>query len=584
VSRIIRFGDFEVDLAAGQLRRRGLRIGLRDKSFQILASLLEQPGEVVTREQLQHRLWPSDVFVDFENNLNTAVARLREVLGDSAERPRFVETLPKRGYRFIANVSESPGAVARPSVQTARIVVLPFVNLSGDPAQDYFSDAMTDEIITNLAALAPDAVAVIARTTAMHYKRSHKDVARIGRELGVDYIVEGSVRRDDRHMAINVQLIQVSDQTHLFAKAYDGELEELFSIQRRIAHAIAAQIPVVGGKLDAEGAAVAAGTRNLTADLAAYNEHIQGLYLMGKATPAAFEKARQHQEQAIARDPEFAAAYDALAELYWYSGYAGFVSPREAFSRGIVYALRAIEIDNTRGETHALLGQFHKTVEYNWTEVEREMALARRLAPRSPVVRVRYALSGLMPHGRLEEAVAELERALELDPLSFLARFWLGIMLMLWRRYDRALEEQRKLLELDPTHWGAYFVTHACYRYQGMLDEAVAAQRRAVDLSGESAHNLGWLGFSLAEAGQCAEAREVLRRLHRQAVNGYVPPTCFAWVHLGLGETDAAFSWLDRAVEECDQRMMPIKSYRFFDPIRTDPRFLGLLRKMHLDS
>jgi tetratricopeptide (TPR) repeat protein len=244
--------------------------------------------------------------------------------------------------------------------------------------------------------------------------------------------------------------------------------------------------------------------------------------------------------------------------------------------------LRAIEIDNTRGETHALLGQFHKTIEYNWTEVEREMALALRLAPASPTVRVRYALSGLMPHGRLEEAVAELERALELDPLSFIARFWLGIMLLLSRRYDRAIEEQRKLLELDPSNWGAYFVTSGCYRYQGRFDEAVAAQRRAVELSGGSAHNLGWLGMALAEAGQTAEAREVLRRLHTTAATAYVPPTSYAWVHLGLGETDAAFPWLDRAVEECDQRMMPIKTYRFLDPIRSDPRFLRLLRRMNL--
>jgi TolB-like protein len=434
----MRFGDFEVDLAAGELRRRGVRIALREKSFHVLASLVERPSEVVTRAQLQHRLWPSDVFVDFENNLNTAVARLREALGDSAEHPRFIETLRKRGYRFIASVWESPVAARPPSPKTPRIVVLPFINLSGDPAQDYFSDAMTDEVITHLAALAPDALAVIARTTAMRYKGTHKDVAKIGRELGVDYIVEGSVRRSDRPIAVNVQLVQVRDQTHLFAQGYGGEPDDVFSMPRRMVRAIAAQIPGVGEKLDAEGAAV--GTRTVTADLAAYNEHIQGLYLMGKATVEAFEQARQHQERAIARDPEFAAAHDALAELYWYLGYTGFVSPREAFSRGIVYAVRALEIDNTRGETHALLGQFHKTIEYNWMEVEREMALARRLAPNSPVVRVRYALSGLMPHGRLEEAVAELERALELDPLSFLARFWLGIMLLLWRRYDRAVE------------------------------------------------------------------------------------------------------------------------------------------------
>ena len=240
--RIVRFGNFEVDLAAGQLHKRGVRIGLREQSFQVLALLLERPGEVVTREQLQHRLWPADVFVDFENNLNTAVARLREALGDSAEHPRFIETLPKHGYRFIAVVGERSSGKRRASLVAARIVVLPFLNLSGDPAQEYFSDAMTDEIITELGAVAPEALSVIARTTAMRYKGGHKDVARIARELGVEYVVEGGVRRTGDRLVLNVQLVRASDRTHVFAKRYQAELRDIFETESSVARDIAEHI------------------------------------------------------------------------------------------------------------------------------------------------------------------------------------------------------------------------------------------------------------------------------------------------------------------------------------------------------
>ncbi len=584
--KVLRFDGYEVDLAAGLLHKGGLRISLREQSFQVLASLLEHPGHVVTREELRRRLWPEDVFVDFDNNLNTAIARLREALGDSADHPRFVETLPKHGYRFLANVFEAARAPEPGLAPRVRLVVLPFVNLSGDPAQEYFSDAMTDEIITELAGLAPGQLAVIARTTTMHYKGSHKDVARIGRELGVDYVVEGGVRRAGDRLQINMQLIQVSDQTHLFARKYDAPLRDIFNMQSRVALDVVDRIGVTPVPHDIR-AGVATGKlvgRKPTEDLAAYNEYIQGRHHMDKGTAEGLAEGRQHLEKAIARDPELALAYDSLAELYWYLGYLGFMRPRDAFSAGIVHAVRAIEIDNTRAETHALLGQFHKTVEYNWPEVQREMALALRLNPNSPLVRMRYAVSGLMPHGRLEEAVAELERALEFDPLSLFARFWLGIMLLLWRRYERAIEESRKLLDLDPTYWGPHFIIAVCCRYQGMFEEAVAAQRKAVELSGGAAAMLGWLGLTLAASRQAAEARDVLQRLHGMAAKGYAPPSSFAWIHLGLKEIDVAFEWLNRAVDECDQFMMPIKSYAFFDPIRADPRFAALLRKMHLEA
>jgi len=580
---IVRFDCFEVDLDSGQLRKRGMRIKLRDQSFQVLVSLLEHPGRVVTREDLRQRLWRDEVFVDFDNNLNIVIARLREALGDSAEHPRFIETLPKRGYRFLATVSELAHTAESRPARRAKLVVLPFVNLSGDPAQEYVSDGMTDEIITALASLAQEQLAVIARTTAMLYKGSHKDVGRIGRELSVNYVVEGGVRRTEDQVAINVQLIQTSDQTHLFARKYDAALRDIFNMQSCIAQAIAAHIPGLADRVRAGAIAVCRGPRKPTEDLAAYNEYIQARHVMGKGTAEALATAKLHLEKAIARDPEFAHAYDALAESYWYLGYFGVVSPREAFSAGIVHALRAIEIDNTRAETHALLGQFHKTVEYNWPQVHREMSLALQLDPNSPLVRIRYAVSELMPHGRVEEAVAELERALEFDPLSFFARSWLGIMLVLQRRYERAMDEGQKLLDLDPTNFMAHFVIALGYRYRKMCEQAIAAQRRAVEFSGNAAAMLGWLGLTLAGCGQTAEARDVLQRLHGMVAKGYVPACAFAWIHLGLGEIDIAFEWLNRAVEQCDQLMMPIKTYGFFDPIRGDPRFAALLRKMNLE-
>ena len=578
--RIVRFNAYEVDLPAGQLSKHGLKISLREKSFQVLEALLEHPGEVVTREELQRRLWRNEVFVDFDNNLNTAIARLREALCDSAEHPHFIETLPKRGYRFLAKVSEPPPQEEKP-VQRARLLVLPFANLSGDSSQEYFSDAMTDEMITGLAASAPEQMAVIARTTAAHYKGTHKDVAHIGRELGVDYLVEGGIRRSNDHVAINVQLIQVSDQAHLFARTYGAGMADIFKLQSSIAKDIVEHINI--SRKSSAGPAPVRSIKKPTEDLEAYEAYTKGRYHLGTGTREGLTEARHFLETAIASDPEFADAYDALAETYWYLAYFGFMSPRKAFSAGIVHALRALEIDSARAETHALLGQFHKTAEYNWPEVHREMALALHLDPNSPIVRTRYAVSELMPHGRLEEAVAELECALDVDPLSPLARGWLGIMLVLSRHYERAIEEGRKVLLVDPNFFGAYFVISVCHRYQKKFEDSIAAQRKAVELSGGAAGMLGWLGLTLAGNGEIDEARDVLQRLNAMAEQGYVPSTSLAWIHLGLGELDAAFQWLDRAVDECDQFMMPIKSYAFLDPIRSDPRFLSLLRKMNLE-
>jgi TolB-like protein len=576
--KIIRFGEFEVDLRAGCLFKQGVKVRLREQLFVVLSMLLEHAGEVVTREELQKRLWPGDVFVDFEINLNTIVARLREALGDSAEHPRYIETLPKRGYRFLATPSECAASEAVPQ-RRVRLVVLPFKNVGSDPAEEYFSDAMTDEIITALCRVAPEHLAVIARTTAMHYKHSEKDVARIGRELGVDYVLEGGVRRSKSQVAMNMQLIQTTDQTHIFAEKYEAEMRQLFSLQIRIAEDIARHIPSVSGL---HGGRV---RKRPTEDLQAYQLYRQGRHHMYKQTPEGLTKAKKCFEDAIARDPRFALAYDALGESCWWTGFYGYAPPRQAYSPGVWAALRAVEIDPTLAETRALLGQFRVRQKhvYNWPEVRREMTLALEMDPSSPLVRVRYAISDLLPHGQLNEAITQVECGLEFDPLSWLLHFWLSCFLWLARDYDRAMQEARFSEGLDPeSHMSQFMIANIC-RDSGMFEEAVVHQRRSVELCGGAVQSLGWLGLNLGRSGNISEARSLLHRLQAIASDAYVSPTCFVWVHLGLGEIDDAFVWMERAIDEGDAIIIPIKTYPCFDPLRADARFLALLRKMNLE-
>jgi tetratricopeptide (TPR) repeat protein len=447
---------------------------------------------------------------------------------------------------------------------------------------------MTDEIITELAALAPDELAVIARTTAMRYKGTHKDVSRIGRELTVDYVVDGAVRRHDDHVVITMQLVRVSDQAHVFAKRDEADLGDIFNVYQGLARAIGAQIgiPSVLDDQAASAAVAARPPRKPTADLVAYNCYIQGRYHLDRGeSPASWMKAREYLEAAIAHDPQFALAHDGLADLWWHAGFFGMVPPRDALSKGIVNAMRAVEIDGSLAQAHALLAQYRKQLDYNWDEVSRGMALALELDPVSPVVLTRHAVTALMPFGRVEEAAAELEKAVELDPLAMFPlfpRMWLAIMLWLGRRYDRAIEQGQVVLDLAPEHFVSQFGIGMVYRDARMFDQAIAAHRRAVELSGGAPLMLGVLGLALAQSGDEAGARAVIERLRRMPPTVYVAPSNFAWIHLGLGELDEFFACMGRAIDERDHMIMPIKTYPFLDPVRDDPRYLGLLRRLNL--
>ncbi len=587
---LVRFDGFELDFDSRRLRKRGLKIKLPYQCFEVLACLLDHPGCAVSREDLRRRLWRDEVFVDFDNNLNILIARLRELLCDSAEHPRFIETLPRYGYRFIGEVQRVRPEAEAASAKRVRLLVLPFVNLSGDASQEYFSDAMTDEVITALASLAPGQLAVIARTTAMHYKGSHKDVAHIGRELNVDCVVEGGVLRWNDRVGVNVQLIQTSDQAHLFAQKYDAQMRDIFSLHSCIAQAIIRHVPAIADGMR-QGAVLHEHVRRRpTEDLAAYNEYIKGRYHIYRLSAEGNMEAKRHFEAALARDPRFALACNALAEQYWYLGICGFAPSRETDLIGRSYTLRSLEIDPESAETHALLSFFPTRQScpdeidyYDWEQIQNSIARARELDPTPRLVRLRYAMI-LAELGDPSAAAAELEIARESDPLSLDVNGWLVLMLALSRQYERALEHGLRVRELEPEHFVPYDVLGQVYLAMQRYDESAATFRKGVELSPGLPFMLGWLGLALGLAGRGAEARATLARLHELARERYVLPTAFAWTHLGLGEFDEAFLWLDRAVDAPDRMLEGILSYSFYDRIRGDPRFRALLRKMNLES
>jgi len=576
VSNTLRVDCFTVDLTAGELFKHGAKVHLRDQSFRVLAALLERPGDVVTRDELRRRLWPGDVFVDFENNLNTAVARLREALGDSADRPRFVETLPKRGYRFIAPVAESSVPAPQVSQRPSKLLVLPFVSWSSATGAS-LADALTDEVITSLAGFAPESLAVIARTTTMHYKGTRKDVASIAQELAIDYVLEGGLRGGGDAVTLNVQLIRVSDQTHIWARRYDTTAAGIFDLHVEMANAVACALglPAAGPR--------ARRVRKPTNDLIAYTLYQEGRHRFAKGTPQALAAAKQCLDQALARDPQFALAHDALAELHWYLGFFGVLPARSVTSAGLFHALRALDFDDSLAETHALVGLFRKEFDFNWADVKRQMDRALELDPVSPLVKTRFAIGWLLAEGRLQEAVKIIEEALETDPLSVFMRAWLTCMLWLDRQFDRAIEQGRLTSDLEPTSFLGHWTLGMALRDSGRSEASVDAHYQALELWPQSPLLLGSLSLALGQAGRMNDAVRMKQQLDDAAAAGtYVAPTCFAWSALALGELDDAFAWMARAVEACDHMIVPIRHYPFLDTLRDDPRYAELLQRLRM--
>ncbi|MFN0166230.1 MAG: winged helix-turn-helix domain-containing tetratricopeptide repeat protein [Bryobacteraceae bacterium] len=563
---ILRFSDFEVDLHAGHLQKGGRRVSLREQSFAVLAALLDRPGEVVTREELRKRLWPEDVFVDFDNSLNTAIARLREGLGDSAEHPRLIETLPKRGYRFIGKLVAEAGGRKK-----TRLAVLPFANLSGDAAQEYFCDGMTEEIIGQLAVLAPEHLSVIARTTSMHFKGTQREVAQIGEELNLDYVLEGSVRREGERVRISAQLIQVSDQSHVWAKTYDADLRHVLSLQADVARSIAAQIRI---------ALPEAGIAGKVVDPQGHDAYLRGLYHLSKQDPAGLRSGAECFEVAIQQDPQYAAGYAKLALCHALAGYFGYTLP-EVYPQAERAARMALELDRNSSDAYSAMGVVHWLYTWDLPGAERNFDRAIELNPNDPQSRmVRATFLATIPEDHAA-AAADMDLARALDPLSMQIRINEGWLLYWSRQYDRAMAHARKTIELDENCVQAHGMLGLAAIAAGVPDQAVAALEVAGPRFGDPL-SVSWLGMAYAMAGEAKKARAILRRFEGSMVAGYVPLVCPAWVHLGLGERQEALDLIEKAYDAHDAMLLILRVSPSFDTLREEGRYQRLIARLNL--
>lgn len=645
-----RFGVFEVSLAARELRKHGIRVRLRGQPFEVLALLLEQPGEIVTREQLRAHLWPADTFVDFEHGLNTAVKKLRAVLGDSPDNSRFIETIPRLGYRFIAPVElvgkqeahqitadergamdraivRSPSApddstpprqsigrilgsalvvvvlggavvvlnvaktrdrllvlVGRPE-HTARVVdsaskptrsiaVLPLENLSGDREQDFFVEGMTDELTTDLAQF--EGLRVISRTSAMHYKGTSKTAPQIGKELGVDVLIEGTVERVGNHVRIRAQLIDCASDRHLWARSYDRDLRDVLALQSDAAREIVEQIQ--GNVVFPQSNARSTSVHPVNAE--AYESYLKGRYFWNKRTPEGLKKSIEYFEQAIAQDAGFAAAYAGLADCYSMLG-SDVLSANEASSRARAAANKALELDSTIAEGHTALALVEFYYDWNWKQSEKEFQRAIELNPNYATARQWYSYY-LTAMGRFDEAIEEAKRAQQIDPLSLAISTTLASRYYYARRYDEAIELNRRTLELDPSFVPARVALGSDYAEKGMWRQAIDECQKAADLSKGNPTLLASVGYVYGRWGKRAEARQILARLQEISKQQYVSAFEMATVFAALGDQDNAFQLLERAYRQRESQLPFLNVVPRLDSLHSDRRFQDLLRRVGL--
>jgi TolB-like protein len=561
----IAFGPYELELRGRQLSKSGLRIKLRSQSIEILAALLESPGQLITREELQARLWPDVHYADFENGLNSAVNRLREALSDPARESRYIETIPGRGYRFIGAVSSRPKSGGK-----VRLAVLPFENLSGDPAQEYLSDGVTEELITTLAGLDPNRLGVVARTTAMHYKGTSKSVAAISRELNVDYIVEGSFRRERDRARVTAQLIRADDETHVWGRSYDEELRSFLGFQEKVAHAVAGEI---------ESNVPAAKRRNV--DPAAWECWIKGLYHTNRHDHAGLESAVSYFQQALDLDPSFARCWARLATIWCAQTFWAFRPPAETYPKAKVAAMRALDLDDTIAEAHYALGNVLWNLDWDLADAERHFERALALGPNDPAALVFAGAFVASMESDFVRGVAEAERAVELDPLSVLTCAWAAWPNYWGRRYDRAIALSRRALDMDRNCLMARYVLGVATSANGSFDESIAILKETHEKH-QDAYSLAYLGMAFGRAGMRDRALEVLGRMKDHARREFLPPTCFAWVWAALGEKQRALDCLDRALAEHDVLVLWARASPSYDALRSEPRYYDFLRRLPL--
>ena len=570
---LVHFGVFEADLRTGELRKNGRKINVQEQPFQVLAMLLERPGEMIPREELQKRLWPEQTFVDFDTGLNKAIMKIREALDDSAETPRFVETLPRRGYRFIAPVQPVVPFSGRSDLIDS-IAVLPFANANADPDAEYLSDGISESLINNLSQL-PN-LRVLARTTTFRYKGKDAHPQKVGRDLHVRAVLSGRLVQRGNVIVVQAELVDVDKGTQLWGGQYNREMHDILTLQEDLSKEISEKL-----RLRLTGEETQRLTKRHTENPEAYQLYLKGRYYWNKATPEGSHKAIEYFQQAIDKDPNYALAYAGLADTYNRFAFLNVLPPREVIPKTKATARKALEIDDTLAEPHVALAWVSYSFDWDWVAAGRHLERALALNPAHPMGHVFNSLY-LGALGRSEEALAEARHAQELDPVSPAVDHYIAVQLCLARQFDQAIEQCRKTQEMDPNFPPTYYVLGQAYAANGMHREALAEYQRYSMLSRGNPLSLSVLGYAYGLLRERTEAIRVLDELRAASKQRYVSAVSFARIYVGLGEKDQAFAWLERAYEERSTHLAHLKTEPMWDPLRSDPRFPDLMRRIGL--
>jgi TolB-like protein/DNA-binding winged helix-turn-helix (wHTH) protein/Tfp pilus assembly protein PilF len=609
---------YELDFRPRRLRRGGRTLRIERIPLEILFLLVEHNGEIVSRDQIVSRIWGDGVFLDTDNSIRGAIRKLRQVLKDNAESPRFIQTITGQGYRFIAPVIDTAepatpqedgnkrrwrvsGALASLALvcmaagvmtllwanarrrasepvaasQKTVLAILPFENLSRDPDQEFFSDGLTEEMIAQTGKLNRERLVVVARSSVAKYKGSTLSAKEIAGELNADYLLQGSVRRLDDRVRITVQLIHAQNQTDVWTEMYDRKLTDVLAVQESVVRSIASQIHVA---LGGEEEALLAGARRVRPE--AYVAYLKGRYYWNKRTRAAIEKAETYFQDAIKIDPTYGAAYSGLADCNSGLTWHGFRAPSDTLPKAYAAARKAIEINPQSAEAHASLG-LALSHRWEWAAAESELLRAITLDPQYANAHHWYG-DYLSIHRRHEEAVSEARRALELDPLNLMISTWVGLRFYLARNYSAAVVQNRDSVELDPTFAAAHLLLGKGYVQAGTYDEGVNELRRAATLSGGSPLYTAQVAVALAAAGRRHEALEIAASLQSTSSQRYVSPYGLAQIYAVIQSADQTFNWLQAAYDDRAVWMGYLAVDPVFDRYHSDRRFQELPRRVGL--
>ena len=626
-SPVVRFADFDFDMRTGELRRNRTSLKLQPQPAKVLALLVSRPGEIVTRQDLAQQVWGSETFVDFEQGLNFAIRQIRSALEDDAEHPQFLETLPKRGYRFTASVIGAPPsqieipapslapfpprrrlllryglafmtiaaaaltlaltldwghlrqrlsnrATSAPRIES--LAVLPLHNLSHDPEQEYFSDGMTDELITELAKFG--GLRVTSHTSVERYKDTRQPLPEIARELGVDAVVEGTVTRSGDRVRITAQLIDGRSDRHLWAESYERDLRDVLALQNEVSGDIAKEIQI---KVTNPEKSPLASARPVSPE--AHEAYLKGRYFWNKRSEEGVRKGIDYFEQATRIDPNYAVAYAGLAESYIVLNGHRFLPPTQAFPKVHAAALKALELDESLAEAHSSLGSYRWEYEWDKSGAEKEFRRAIELNPSYATAHAWYA-EELAALGRGDQALAEMERAREVDPLSLPVSVVAGWILYVERDNDQAIDQFQRTLELDSNFAIAHLYLGRAYVQKGNLEQAIVEAQTATRLSGSHPFYMAWLGYAYARAGNRNEALRILHQLKVISGKKYVASHDVAAIYVGLGEKSKAIAWLNKGYDEHSYTVLQLGVEPEFDSLRSDPRFQDLVQRVGLSQ